>query len=69
MIVCDGHVFLTPQEASVRFIIPLPTLYNWCRRGFVEVFSPVELGVESSSKYLIEEESLKARRALVYEEA
>jgi len=67
VITLDSKRYLTPQEASVRFIIPLPTIYNWCRCGFVEVFSPHELGVESSSKYLIEEESLRKRRALVYD--
>lgn len=68
MIVRNGKVYLTPREASTRFVISLPTVYHWCRIGAVEVVSPQELGVEyPGSKYLIEEESLKAQRVRSYE--
>jgi len=68
MITHDGKVYLTPQEASTRFVIHLATVYHWCRAGVIKVVSPQELGIGvSSSKYLIEEESLKAQRERSYE--
>lgn len=66
MIRKNGQVWLTPREAAVRYLLSLSTIYHWCSQGLVITRTPKELGARAPTKYLIEEESLRARRREAY---
>ena len=66
MIQYKGKTYVTPNEAAGLLAIHLATIYSWCKNKEVELLDPHKIKGPVTSKYLIEETSLRARHSHVH---